>query len=739
MYEHDIDSAAGLLSPSPFSPTTQKYLNEHENDSHHHHHPHHPYTHHQNPSPTNDKRHSLYSLSKSSSSSLFSSSTSIIHTDAHNDPSTNAADIQEKNDSFLGIFKNLISKAKKGSQYLFDISSRDENEKHNEIGEVERVGHIGRQKSHNDLKMNHLPTSTLPNNKNNHYHNHNNNKDKNNNNISVLTRPPLYNHSFPFISNEDLFDSKIISPCSVRKKDNIYEENSSKFGFLYQKEEFLRTLIYSPTGISPLETTFPSHFEYFSPQSPSFPVGVNSGEEEDPKKRKDSIGEKKKGEDLKFVSEEMKNEKEHLIHTLHMSKSSHYPHFNPQHSNSFQNLQQQSQHQEVTNNNNTSSTIITHNPEMDAKTHQTNTNACKHINHDSTKEEKPSDSSSQLHQIKSFSTSDISNDKNHPKDAKNTTTDESQNVSSNTNKNTDKKNINMNFKAKSKIFIPYPIQSGSSSVNSSNTSLTSNENSDDHISSAEDIKHIQNCSCDRCNYRNMMKTLGRKNNKIPSLSPSKSSHDKKHPHHHNHSTSRNKINIFDTLFYETYQNNNNKNNNNNGQDQNNADKMTTATTTTNSTPMSSIFKDNHCIMTTLIINSPMEDKKFQFPHNNLFTTNLFNNNKDHQREEKEVHENENGKNVLKEVKEDEKEKNEDEKEKNEDEKEKNEEENKKESNSLDSSAQSINFTKYYNNIMNNWQLNHLDFNATTNLGIGRPKFDREDSLQKEIHEAFTSQ
>jgi len=207
MYDQDIDSSVGILSPSPFSPTTQKYLNEHENDSHHH--P--PYTHHQNPSPTNDIRHSIYSLSKSSTSSIFSSTSSIIHIDPSDDPSTNAG-IQEKSDSFMGIFKNLFSKAKKGGQYLFDIKSENENEKHNENGEEDRIGHIGKQKSHNDLLMNHLPTSTLPNKNEHNHHNQNNNKDTNN--ISALMRPPLYNHTFPFISNEDLFDSKIISPCS---------------------------------------------------------------------------------------------------------------------------------------------------------------------------------------------------------------------------------------------------------------------------------------------------------------------------------------------------------------------------------------------------------------------------------------------------------------------------------------------------------------------------------------------
>lgn len=75
------------------------------------------------------------------------------------------------------------------------------------------------------------------------------------------------------------------------------------------------------------------------------------------------------------------------------------------------------------------------------------------------------------------------------------------------------------------------------------------------------------------------------------------------------------------------------------------------------------------------------------------------------------------------------------------EKENDEEKKEKEcSPSLDSSStQSVNFTKYYNKIVNNWQLNHLDFNDTTNLGIGKPKFDREESIQEEINDAFTSQ
>ncbi len=224
MYDQYINPSTDVLSPSPFN-SSRKLLKEHEDEgipthysSSSHHHRHHSFTHHQNPSSSNNKRHNIYSISRSpSSSSVFSSSSSIItqKSEANDDLSSNS-DIQEKNDSFIGIFKSLISKAKKSGQFLFDIRSEVGGEEDNGYKEEEKVGHTESQKSHNDMPMNHLLVSTFPENESNFYkHNNNNNNNKSSdNNLHISTRPPLYNHGFPFISKEDLLDTKEISTCS---------------------------------------------------------------------------------------------------------------------------------------------------------------------------------------------------------------------------------------------------------------------------------------------------------------------------------------------------------------------------------------------------------------------------------------------------------------------------------------------------------------------------------------------
>lgn len=330
----------------------------------------------------------------------------------------------------------------------------------------------------------------------------------------------------------------------MKKKDNIYDINSpnnSKYSFLYQKDQFLKTLICTPTMLSP-QTTFDRISAHI----------YGTGEEE-----YEDFTDSDDDEHINVTSEEIDYLKDHPPHFHSSHNHSHHSKGNNRNGGHHS-------YRRHTSNYNPSSKYV-YNRNLDAKTNLFNI-------HQQYEERSLSSlidptqskgidgnrgSDILLHQIKNRSYPnyekiyDASSSSVNPSNIYLLDNDNPISIENNT-------------------LIPSPISKHveipTTDSLTSSTDALNNNNDDDNSqrkerksnktlnlklnSQEEEIKHIHNCSCNHC----IKKSLNQEQfkNKIPSLSKSISKRSNQTP--------RTKYNIFDSIYYENNKNSANKGN-----------------------------------------------------------------------------------------------------------------------------------------------------------------------------------